>query len=165
MLSFNPNYRTTDKVWIYSAAVAFTAEQISVISKISTAFLNQWESHGSPVRGGVEILYNQFVVVIADDCDGHLCGRAQDAQVRLIKELEEVTGCTLLNRMLVGYRNASNEVQVTTLQQFSTLLQSVDEPEKIIVFDNTVTSYGDFLTRWETGVVNTWMNRLLPNAV
>jgi hypothetical protein len=162
MLSFNPNYRPSDKVWIYTSDRPLTENQLSIIKDLSGTFLNQWESHGAPVRGGIEVLYDHFLVVIADHCDGHLCGRAQDAQVRLMKELEEAAKCSLLNRMLIGYKSAQNEVTVSTLQQFSTALQAYEKPEKLIVFDATVTNYGDFVSRWETELNTTWMSRLLP---
>jgi hypothetical protein len=162
MLSFNPTYRQSYKVWIYTAAKPFSENQLSGIAQLSQAFLNQWESHGTPVRGGIEVVYDHFLVIIADDCDGHLCGRAQDAQVRLVKEIEEFTNCSLLNRMLVGYRDNAGEVRVASLHEINTVIQSTEEPEKMIVFDNTVTNYGDFVTRWETALENTWLNRLLP---
>jgi hypothetical protein len=161
MLNFNPNYRTSDKVWIYTSPAPFSEDQQLLLKKLSETFLNQWESHGAAVRGGVEVLYNHFIIVIADNCDGHLCGRAQDAQVRLMKEMEEAAQCSLLNRMLIGYKLSNSAVKVNTLQDFGTYLQTIENPDKLIVFDTTVTNYGDFVTRFEAPLSTTWMNRFL----
>ena len=97
-------FKSTDKVWIYTSSEAFSDAQIAIIDGYATNFLHGWESHGASVKGTVKILYKRFILIAADDCDGSMCGRAQDAQVKLMKALEEELQISLLDRMLIAFK-------------------------------------------------------------
>jgi hypothetical protein len=160
MLLLNKTIKPSTKVWIYTSQSALQATQLEQLNALSQTFLNSWESHGAPVEGGIEILYNRFVVVYADDYDGHLCGRAQDAQVRFIKEIEPILGVSLMNRMLVAYKTDKGEVEALPMSEFSSYVKTIANNGDLTVFDNTITSIGEFNSKWETNLSNTWMARL-----
>lgn len=160
MLLLNKTIKPSTKVWIYTSHSSLETSQIEQLNGLAQQFINSWESHGAPVIGGIEILYNRFVVIYADDCDGHLCGRAQDAQVRFIKEIEPILGVSLMNRMLVAYKTDKGEVEVLPMNEFSSYIKTKADNANITVFDNTITSMGEFNSKWETSLSNTWMARL-----
>jgi hypothetical protein len=160
MLLSNNTLKPTYKVWVYTSSNAFTSENVDQIYQFAQQFLSSWESHGAPVIGGIEILYNRFVVIYADDCDGHLCGRAQDAQVRFIKEIEPILGVSLMNRMFVAFKTDKGEVEVLPVSEFSSYVKTIANNGDLTVFDNTITSISEFNSKWETNLSNTWMARL-----
>ena len=161
MSLLNKSLKPTYKVWVYTSSSEFNAAQIEQINQLAHSFTSSWESHGDPVIGGIEILYNRFVFIYADDCDGHLCGRAQDAQVRFIKELESNLNLELLNRMNIAYKMAHKSIEVLPMTQFSALLKTIENSNDLIVYDNTVANFSDFETKWELPIAQTWMARLL----
>jgi hypothetical protein len=155
-------YKPSDKIWIYTSNEEFSDEQISIIDGYATNFLHAWESHGASVKGTVKILHKRFILVAADDCDGSMCGRAQDAQVKLIKALEEELDITLLDRMLIAFKNDEGKVDVTSMNNFQELLKSKTFSEDTIVFNNMITLVGEF-DMWEVPVKESWHNNLISS--
>ncbi len=156
------DFKPTDKIWIYTSSEEFSDEQINIIDGYATNFLHGWESHGASVKGTVKILYKRFILVAADDCDGSMCGRAQDAQVKLMKALEEELSVSLLDRMLIAFKNDEGKVDVTTMNNFQDLLASKTFTEDTIVFNNMITVVGDF-DKWEVPVKDSWHNNLITS--
>lgn len=152
-------FKSSDKIWIYTSSEEFTDEQVAIIDGYATNFLYGWESHGASVKGTVKILHRRFILVAADDCDGSMCGRAQDAQVKLMKALEEELNITLLDRMLIAFRNDEGKVDVTSMNNFQNLLSSKTFSENTIVFNNMITHVGEF-DKWEVPVKESWHAQL-----
>lgn len=156
------NFKTSDKVWIYTSPKQFTSEQKDAILSKAEVFLGGWESHGSKVKGEIGIAYNHFIVVVADDCDGSMCGRAQDAQIRFIKELGEELALDLMDRMQLAYRKEiEGDVEVKKMLDFKASIAAGEIDENTIVFNNMVTNYGDFTTNWEVPLKESWHIQLL----
>ncbi len=156
------NFKETDKVWIYTSKDEFSNQQIEMINNIAADFLSKWESHGEKVIGTVRIYHNRFIVIIADDCGGNMCGRAQDAQVNLIKTLEQELQTTLLDRMLIAYRNENDAaVSVKPMIDFKNDLKNGLITSNTIVFDNSITHFKDFDTSWEKPIKDSWHAQLL----
>lgn len=161
MSLLNKLLKPTYKVWVYTSSTEFNANQIEQINQLADSFTGSWESHGSPVIGGIEILYNRFIFIYADECAGNLCGRAQDAQVRFIKDVESNLKLELLNRMNIAYKIAHKSIEVLPMTQFSTFVKTLDNSDELIVYDNTVANYSEFESKWELPISQTWMSRLL----
>jgi hypothetical protein len=156
------DFKPTDKIWIYTSSEEFSDEQINIIDGYATNFLHGWESHGASVKGTVKILHRRFILIAADDCDGSMCGRAQDAQVKLMKALEDELQISLLDRMLIAFKNDDGRVDVTPMNNFQELLKSKTFSEETIVFNNMITLVGEF-DKWEVPVKHSWHNQLIIN--
>ncbi len=154
------NFKATDKIWIYTSSVEFSNEQINIIDGYATNFLHGWESHGASVKGTIKILYKRFIAIAADDCDGSMCGRAQDAQVKLIKALEEELNISLLDRMLIAFRNESGKIEAVPMIEFQNLLSADKVNSNTIVFNNMITQVGEF-DKWEVPVQESWHQQII----
>lgn len=155
------NFKSSDKVWIYTSPTKFTEDQKDLILAQGKKFLQEWESHGDKVKGEILIAYDHFIVVIADDCGGNMCGRAQDAQVRLAKELSNELGIDLLDRMQIAFRTDENEVNVKKMPSFMDEIKAGKVTKETIVFNNLVASVGDFEASWEVPLKESWHARLI----
>jgi hypothetical protein len=150
------------RVWIYQSDKEFNPEQVKTFTQLAEVFQQNWESHGKPVNGAMELFHNRFVVVFVDEQDEQSCGRSVDASVRFIKELEQELGVTLLDRMLVAYRNGDKIVSCT-LAQFERLIEEGKVKEDTLVFNNTIHTIKEFTTAWEVPLIKSWHSRLLPH--
>jgi len=148
------------KVWIYQAGKEFTAEQLKTFVELAETFQQNWESHGKPVNGAMEIFHNQFIVFFIDEQDEQACGRCVDASVRFAKELEQELKVTLLDRMRVAYRK-DNKIITCTLAEFEKLIETGVVNENTIVFNNTILTIPEFNTKWEVPLKDSWHSRLL----
>src|ERR1700742_4333973 len=90
------------RVWIFQSNREFTDSENVAISDELLHFTDNWLSHGSLLKAHYKILHKHFIVFIADEDGDSMCGRAIDASVRLVKELEKKYNLILLNRSMVA---------------------------------------------------------------
>ncbi|MCB9197301.1 MAG: hypothetical protein H6600_02500 [Flavobacteriales bacterium] len=157
-------FKNSDKVWIYTSPAKFTEEQKERILSASKEFLGGWESHGSKVKGDVIIAHDHFLMIIADDCDGDMCGRAKDAQVRFTKELGERLGLDLLDRMQIAYRDNTGDVIVKKLPEFKSEIIQGNIGKETVVFNNLIASFGEIESKWEVQLKDSWHVSLLKSC-
>ncbi len=157
------SFKSSDKVWVYTSASEFTDQQKQLLLQRAQGFLDSWESHGDKVKGEIGLAYDRFIIVIADDCGGNMCGRAQDAQVRFIKEVEGELGVELMDRMQLAYKSDKdpNKVLVKKMPDFKAEIQLGRITPETIVFNNMVTTFGEFSEGWETQLKNSWHRQLM----
>lgn len=144
------------KAWVYTSNEEFSKSDIDTISELGEVFLSQWDSHGKLVKGTIQIIENRFIAIFADAQDDTMCGRAQDASVRLIKELEQVIGKQLMNRMLVAY-NTANGIKVDDLNVLRAKVKQGEVSEDVNFYNSLITSKSEFLAIWKTPIKGSWI--------
>ncbi len=150
----------SSKVWIYQAKEPLTPSLKDEIIAIGTDFINSWESHGSSIPSSIDIFHNQFVLITADDCGDGLCGRAKDAQVRLMQQLEMQLKVVLTERMLTAYKENDNVISLN-FNDFKALAKNKTITPDTIVFNNLIETKEDFIVNWETPAKNSWHQQFL----
>lgn len=146
------------KVWMYQTNRPFSQDELEVIAARARLFLNDWESHGIPVQGAIDVLENQFIRVAAFTDEPSMCGRAQDAQVQLMKELEGLLSRELTNRMLLVFK-VDNSLQVIPFQEVEQVIQSGKITADTPFFDALVKNKGEFVENWKVPAKATWLSR------
>lgn len=144
------------KAWVYTSDSELTEDDLNTITELGDVFLSQWDSHGKLVKGSIQIIENRFIAIFADAQDDNMCGRAQDASVRLIKELEQVIGKQLMNRMLVAY-DTPNGIKVEDLNALRTKIKHGEVSEDANFYNGLITSKNEFLTIWKTAIKGSWI--------
>lgn len=153
-------YPDNAKVWIYQSDRHFNEDEKKHIQIRIDDFIDTWESHGNMVKGTFTILYDAFVVLFVDEQGDTMCGRAQDASVKLMKELEQELELSLLDRMNQSYKEGEKAVLVK-LNDFETLYNDNKINDETIVFNNTITTKKEFDTTWELPLKNSWHKQLV----
>ncbi len=99
---------TDHKVWVFVASrVISEAEQLD-ISIAGRNFMSAWNAHGAEVRGQLEILINQVILIKADQSYTQNSGCSIDKLTHFIKAIEQKFGFELLNRMYVPFSENDN---------------------------------------------------------
>lgn len=153
-------YPDSAKVWIYQSDKHFDADEVAYLKVQLDDFISTWESHGKMLTATSEIFYNLFVVFFVDEDGDTMCGRAQDASVRLMKQLEEELEVSFLDRMIQSYSKNNKAIPVN-MNEFSTLLDTKEIDENTIVFNNMVTNKADFDSNWESPLKDSWHKQFL----
>jgi hypothetical protein len=148
------------RVWIYQSNKGLNEQQVKTFHELAEVFQQNWESHGKPVNGTMQLFHNRFIVVFVDDKDEQSCGRSVDGSVRFMKELEQEMGVSLLDRMLVAFRNG-NKIESCSMPEFEELIQAGKVNENTLVFNNTIHTMAEFNSAWEVPLSRSWHARLL----
>ena len=85
----NDNFHPLSRVWVYQANRVFSLQEAFDIEDALNEFTQQWQSHGTPVKGAGYLFFGQFIVLMADETATGVSGCSTDSSVRLIKDIEE----------------------------------------------------------------------------
>ena len=152
------NQVNSSKVWVYISDNRISELQKNIINTFTAEFLSSWKSHGELVQGSVSVVDDYFLLICANVSDGNICGRAVDANVRFVKELQDLTGLSLLNRLTVAYRNSENQIMISSYGELKTLIDINDVASIKSVFNNRVLTKEEFISSFEQPVDTCWLN-------
>ncbi len=159
-MNLTDNFPPQSRVWVYQSNKEITNDQTKSFEELKNVFIQQWESHGNPVKGKIELLHSRFIVILIDEADERSCGRAVDASIKFMKELEAEFNLTLLDRMLVAYKKGE-QIFSCTISEFEVLAKKGEVNGSTIVFNNTIHSVIEFENEWAVPAEKSWQKRLL----
>ena len=91
----------SSRIWVYASEKALTTEQQNLISNYIAEHLKGWNAHKVPLKAGVTILENHFIVVALDETVNAASGCSIDTLQQTIQELEKELSIDLMNRLNV----------------------------------------------------------------
>src|SRR4051795_4973297 len=116
---FHPNSRE----WVYQNNRLFTIGEAFEIEHILKEFLEQWNSHGVPVKGYANLLFGQFLIFISDETATGVSGCSTDSSVRVVKEIETLFRTSMFDRLSLAFLK-EGKVQMLPLQQVNYAIQN-----------------------------------------
>ena len=119
----------------------------------------QWTSHKAGVIGDGKLLYNQFVVLMADESQVGVSGCSIDSSAHFIKALGTEYKSNFFDRWNLAYRKG-DEVLGVHRDEFERLLNTGEINDDTIVFNNLLHTKGDFITKWQVPYRDSWLKNL-----
>lgn len=147
-------FPANSKVWIYQSERALEDSEVDFILKIGTEFTTQWVSHGAPVNGIIDVLYNRFVVVVAQD-NGDIGGCSIDSSVGVIRKIQETLSTNFFDRMTLAYM-AGDAVETVHVNKLDGAVAEGLLNSNTIVFNNTVTDLEGLRSEWMIPLDRSW---------
>lgn len=145
-------------IWIFGISPALDASGSETLLRHVDAFLEQWASHGTPIRGARELREGSFLVIAADqDCERSGC--SIDRMFGTLKALERELQVQILDSNRIFLREGGS-VRAVPRPEFRNAANA-DTP----VFDVTAERLGDVRSgAWERRAADSWHRQLLGGA-
>ena len=156
---FAPN----SKVWIYQASRLFTLGEALEIEEALNQFSEKWLSHGAEVEGWANLLFGQFLVIMADESNTGVSGCSTDASVRFVKSLGEKYGVDFFNRTSLSFL-VNEKIQQLPLSQLSYAFENGFIKPETLYFNNLVQTKSELENNWIIPVKNSWLASRLPST-
>lgn len=150
----------TSRLWVYQANRNLSEQEVGSIATILTEFTADWNTHGMELRGAYDVVYNRFVVIVIDDNFERASGCSIDKSVRLIKQLEQQFNISFFDRMQVCYLEA-NEIKDFKAHQVKDKLAKGEITVDTLVFNNTVSSKGEWISGWKQKLSDSWVAKFV----
>ncbi len=144
------------KIWIFQGSRPFIEKEQKEIDEQLHHFYEQWEAHGAPVKGWAKLLFNQFIVVMADDDVTHVSGCSTDSMMRVIKSLERQYSVNFFDRMTVTFLK-NDKAEMLPFHQVQYALDNGYLTEDSLTFNNIATTKQELLERWLVPLKQSWM--------
>lgn len=146
------------RVWIYQSTRPFQQKELQEITEQLYQFYAQWMSHNRPVRGWAGVLFDQMIVVMADDTQDRLCGSAVDHSVRVMKSLERQYGVRLLDRVTLGFLR-DEKVELLPMTQVAPALAMGKIDADTPFFNHAISTRAELDDQWLVPVKDSWLGR------
>jgi hypothetical protein len=156
-LQFLPKqFNDNSRVWIYQCNRPLRDEEVLEIDEQLHNFYIQWTSHGAVIKGWAKCLYNQFIVIMADETASHVSGCSTDGMVRIIKSFEKQYGVELFDRLTITFL-IDEKVQPLPMQQISYALEKGYIETDSLLFNNIIDTKLKLETEWLIPLNNSWL--------
>jgi hypothetical protein len=150
--SFNPSSR----VWIYQSSRLFLISEALEIEEMMNSFTENWNSHGTPVKGYANLLFGQFIVIMADETATGVSGCSTDSSVRLIKQVEEKFKVDMFNRQNLAFV-VNEKIQIIPMPQLKYAFENNFINAETLYFNNLAANKESLLTEWMIPVKDSWL--------
>jgi hypothetical protein len=142
-------------VWIFGVSPSLDSAAAEQLLRQVNEFLDQWSTHGTPIRAAAEIHEGSFLVVAADARQDK-SGCSIDRMFGTLRSLEQSLGVRILDANRLFMREAGS-VRAVSRGDF----RSAASPETI-VFDTTAERLGAIRSgTWERPASESWHRQLL----
>ncbi len=150
------DFSQNSKVWIYQASRKLSLQHVLYADSLLQDFVENWQSHGAPVKGFATILFGQFIILMADESASTVGGCSTDSSVRIVKQIEQETGISMFDRQLLAF-HVDDTVQLLPMPQLVPALSSGKINGDTIYFNNTVLSKAKLMTDWMIPLSTSWL--------
>lgn len=148
------------RLWIYQSARVFNETETNSIRREVQQFAAQWVSHQVQMRATAEVLYNRFIVLMADEEQVHTGGCSIDKSVSFLKALQEKYQTDLFNRMIFSYMQ-DDEVHTVNREEFAQLYAAGKIDDNTPVLDTLVQNKADFNRGFIKPLGISWHKRMV----
>ena len=147
------------RVWVYQSTRRLNGDEVILIESAMNHFIDEWTSHRQEVKGSGHVVYNRFIIMLADEEEVKLGGCSIDSSVRFIKKLEQKFNVNFFDRLNIAYKQG-NDILSCSRDEFEQLLKKGVVDDNTIVFNNLVQTKLQLLTKWEVPYRESWHKNL-----
>lgn len=156
-------FHPSSRVWIYQSSRLFFISEALEIEEILNSFVDGWKSHGAPVKGYANLLFGQFVVIMADESNISVGGCSTDSSVHMIQEIEKRFKVDMFNRQNLAFV-IKDKIQTLPLAQLKYGFENGFLQADTLYFNNLVSTKQELLQNWITPVKDSWLSSKIPAA-
>ncbi len=150
------NLTGNGRVWIFTANRKLNPEEQLYVQAKFDVFCRDWSAHGSMLKAQFEILFDQLLVLGADEDVEPASGCAIDRSTAIFQAIEQELHLDLFNRLNLFFKNGEEWIMIP-MHQLMDAYQKKLISDSTIFFDNSINSLHDFRTRWEVPLSESWL--------
>ncbi len=155
--SLPAHFHPQSKVWIYQSDRAFTPTEKTGIDAMLQDFVQQWKTHGTPVKGHAQICFDQFIIFMADESAAGVSGCSTDSSVRIIKNIEQQYSLSLFDRQTLAFV-VEEELKLMALSAVDQAIDAGILYPETMYFNNTVLTKQELENNWIIPMKFSWLN-------
>lgn len=149
----------SSRVWIYQSVKKLNTDQSLLAAAKIKQFVSQWTSHKVGVAGDGVLLFDRFVVLMADEEQTGVGGCSIDSSVRFVKSLEKELETNFFDRWNIAYKK-DREVLSCNMAEFGKLVEKKEVNDDTIVFNNLIQTKIDFEKKWQVPYKDSWLKNV-----
>ena len=154
------DFHSQSRVWIYQSSRLFLISEAIEIEDMLNSFVENWKSHGEKVKGYANLLFGQFIVLMADESETSVGGCSTDSSVHLIKKIETAFQVDLFNRHSLAFV-INEKIQTIPLAQLKYAFDNDFIGADTLYFNNLAGTKEALIDNWMIPVKTSWLTQKL----
>ncbi|MEJ8840756.1 hypothetical protein WG954_00080 [Lacibacter sp. H375] len=150
------DFAPDSRVWIYQSSRMFSLGEAIQIEDLLNHFVENWKSHGTPVKGFGTMFFGQFIVLMADEQATGVSGCSTDSSVRLIKEIEQLYKVSMFDRQNLAFVR-KDKIELLPLGQLQYAVDNGFLYGDTIYINNLVQTKEELEQNWLIPVKESWL--------
>lgn len=155
------DFNEQSRVWVYQSNRPFNTQEVLELDDQLKSFVTEWLSHGDAVKGFGKVLFDHFIVIMADEGDTAVGGCSTDSSQRFIKNLEKDYSIELFNRQMMAFI-VQERVQLIPLAKINEAIARDIIGEDTLYFNNTILTKRELMNSWIILLKDSWLAGRLP---
>lgn len=152
------DFHDSSRVWIYQSSNLILISEALKLETMINAFISNWNSHGTPVKGYANLFFGRFLLLMADETATGVSGCSTDSSVQWVREVEQTFKTDLFDRTKLAFF-IKDKVEVIPMQQLPYAIENGFISPNTLYFDNTILTKKQLLDRWITPAGETWLKK------
>lgn len=149
------------RIWIFQSPQPFSDTDKRKTLEILHGFLPQWKAHQQPVTGAAKLLFDHFLVVLADESVTAVSGCSGDSLHQMVRSIASETQLDLFNRVAVPVLR-DEVISFWSRKELTSAVRDGRLPEDLTIFNQTVASLGEWIQYWLIPFNQSWLQRSRP---
>lgn len=158
------DFHDSSRVWIYQSSRMFLISEALEMEEMLQEFVQNWNSHGDPVKGYANLFFGRFIIFIADETAAGVSGCSTDSSVRVIKAIETTFKVDMFNRQSLAFI-VKDKIEQIPLSQLSYAFENNFINEDSLYFNNTVLTKKQLVENWIIPVKQSWLMKQLTKSI
>ena len=150
------------RVWVYGVDREVAEESRSVLLDEVDNYLTQWTAHGVPLSAARDWRDDRFLTIAVDQERAGASGCSIDGLFRALKAVEGKLGAAIVTSGLIFFRDKDGRIRSVTRDEFSELGAAGEVGGDTEVFDPSVTTLGEWRSRFTSRAADSWHASMLP---
>jgi hypothetical protein len=152
------DFAPDSRVWIYQSSRMFSLGEAIQIEDLLNHFVENWKSHGTPVKGFGTLFFGQFIVLMADEQATGVSGCSTDSSVRLIKEIEQLYKVSMFERQTLAFVR-KDKIELLPLGQLQYAFDNGFLQADTLYINNLVQTKEELEQNWLIPVKDSWLSK------
>ncbi len=149
-------FSSDSRVWIYQSSRIFSLGEALQIEDLLNHFVENWKSHGTPVKGFGTMFFGQFIILMADERATGVSGCSTDSSVRLIKEIEQLYKVSMFDRQNLAFV-IKDKIELLPLNQLQYAFDNGFISSDTLYINNLVQTKEELENNWLIPVKESWL--------
>lgn len=146
------------KIWIYQSDKVLDQSEQDFVIKKTESFLKEWTAHGNSLQAGVQIRYDQFIIIGVNEAFNEASGCSIDKSVAYIRELGKALNTDLLERSNVAIKN-HNHVSLVAFTEIKKMVTNGEITPETEIFNHAIVAKKELDSAWVLPAGKSWLKR------
>ena len=151
----------TSRLWVFGAAAPVTGAARDALLAAVDAYLSRWHAHGAPLYCARDWRDDRFLAIAVDEAATGASGCSIDGMFRTLAGAEPQIGTSLVGGGTVFWRDRAGEIRSAARSAFIAAAKAGDVAMETMAFDTTVSTVGEWRTRFERPAAESWHAKLI----